>query len=300
MKFGVMLPHRWIYASKRSIIEFAKLAEDLGFSSLWVTDHIIVPPYRKERGHIFYEPLITLAFVGAQTGLDLGTCVLILSARNPILLAKQAATLDLLSQGRLILGVGAGWIEEEIEAMGSSYKLRGKMEDEAIELLNTLWSEKGPISFDGRFWKFENMIFEPKPSRKIPIWVGGKKKPSIIRATKLGDGWIPWAISPEDLEKGVRFIEKTSRKRIEIAVVTPVNMVKGASNTYGGSLGERHWFLAGSTEEVLRGVERLVEAGCNHLICSFRDVRLFRDDNISIMAEQAKAFSRGVMPSFTS
>ncbi len=300
MKFGVMLPHRWVYASKESIVEFAKLAEELGFTSIWVTDHIIVPADRTERGHIFYEPLITLACVGVQTSLDLGTCVLMLPARNPILLAKQAATLDLLSQGRLILGVGAGWIREEIEAMGSSFKLRGRMEDEAIELLKTLWSKKGPINFNGMFWKFENMIFEPKPSRKIPIWVGGKKKPSIIRAAKLGNGWIPWAISPEELENGVRLIEKISRKKIEVAIVTPVNMVRGSPNTYGGSLGERHWFLAGSTEEVLRGVERLVEAGCDYLICSFRDVRLFRDDDTSVMVKQAKAFSRGIMPSFTS
>ena len=109
MRFGVVLPHRWLYASGDTIARFACEAEELGYTSLWVTDHIFVPSYRTERGHIFYEALMTLAYVSSITErCELGTCVLALPPRNPVLVAKQVATLDALSGGRVVLGVGTG------------------------------------------------------------------------------------------------------------------------------------------------------------------------------------------------
>ena len=109
MQFGVMLPHRWLYAAGNTIADFAREAEDLGYSSLWVTDHIIVPSYRTERGHVFYEALTTLAYVSSiATSCLLGTAVLALPPRHAVLVAKQVATLDALTQGRVLLGVGTG------------------------------------------------------------------------------------------------------------------------------------------------------------------------------------------------
>ena len=116
MKFGVCLPHRWNYSSKKNISRIAVRAEELGFDSLWVTDHIIVPETHLERGDTFFEALTTLSFVAGMTeNILLGTAVLGVSPREPILLAKQIATIDALSEGRFILGVGTGWIEEELQ-----------------------------------------------------------------------------------------------------------------------------------------------------------------------------------------
>jgi len=111
MKFGICLPHRWKYASARLIADVAQEAESLRFDSVWVTDHVIVPLHHVERGHIFYEALTTLAFVSSITrAVAMGTTVLAMPTRNPIVLAREVATLDALSDGRMILGVGTGWI----------------------------------------------------------------------------------------------------------------------------------------------------------------------------------------------
>ena len=121
MQFGVMLPHRWLYAAGNTIADFAREAEALGYTSLWVTDHIIVPSYRTERGHIFYEALTTLAYVSSiAPRCRLGVAVLALPPRNAVLVAKQVATLDALSQGRVLLG-------QEIRATGSPHKKRHRL-----------------------------------------------------------------------------------------------------------------------------------------------------------------------------
>ena len=126
MQFGVMLPHRWLYAAGNTIADFAREAEALGYTSLWVTDHIIVPSYRTERGHIFYEALTTLADVSSLAPrCRLGVAVLALPPRNAVLVAKQVATLDALSQGRVLLGVGTGWIAEELRYLGAAWQQRG-------------------------------------------------------------------------------------------------------------------------------------------------------------------------------
>src|SRR3989442_8132680 len=122
MQFGVMLPHRWLYAAGNTIADFAREAETLGYSSLWVTDHIIVPSYRQERGHIFYEALTTLAYVSAiAPRCRLGVAVLAVPPRKAILVAQQGAALDTLSPGRGLLGGGTGWIRGELPSLGAPW-----------------------------------------------------------------------------------------------------------------------------------------------------------------------------------
>ena len=131
MQFGVCLPHRWKYASARLIADVAQEAESLRFDSVWVTDHVIVPVHHVERGHIFYEALMTLAFVSSITRtVAMGTTVLATPTRNPVVLAREVATLDALSGGRVILGVGTGWIREELEAVGVAWTERGRFLDD--------------------------------------------------------------------------------------------------------------------------------------------------------------------------
>jgi probable F420-dependent oxidoreductase len=302
ISFGVTLPHRWTYASPQAIAEIAREAEALGYSSVWVTDHIVVPVHRPERGHIFYEALMTLAYVSAITErVRLGTTVLIASARHPVLLAKQLATLDVLSRGRLIVGVGTGWIPEELEALGVPWAERGRRLDEAIQVMRTLWASSGPVSFEGRYVRFRDMLFEPRPIQigGPPIWVGGMTDPSLRRAARWGDGWLPWAVAPEELAwKAERIRSWRNGRPLTIGLFLPADVGRRSLTEYIGAVGERHVVLSGMEEEVREQIARYCEAGCEHLILSFRDVRLFRDDRVDLLREQMRWFAREVMPAF--
>ena len=302
MRFGVVLPHRWLYASGDTIARFAREAEALGYTSLWVTDHIFVPSYRTERGHIFYEALMTLAYVSSITErCELGTCVLALPPRNAVLVAKQVATLDALSGGRVVLGVGTGWIQEELAYMGAPWAERGRMLDESIRVLHDLWGEGSPNSFQGRYTSYEDISFFPKPAQPggPKLLVGGMTEPSLRRAAILGDGWIPWAVTPQELKDGMAKVRTYSGGREPTVVcMMPADIGPNAMERYTGVFGEDHRLLSGSVATVAGMVEQFQEAGLRHLVCSFRDVRLFRDETIDLIEGQMRLFAAEVMPSF--
>ena len=176
MEIGLHLPHVGPLATREGITAFARLAEEHGFDSLWVSDHVVVPrslgsryPYNREGAFPippevpFQEPIATLLFVaGVTQRAKLGTTVLVVPMRNPVVTAKQLATLDVLSNGRLVLGVGAGWMQEEFEALGVPFEQRGARASEYIRLYKALWTEDNP-SFHGKFWQIEDIGFSPKP-----------------------------------------------------------------------------------------------------------------------------------------
>ncbi len=143
MKFGVQLPHFGPLASGRGAVTVARRAEALGLDSVWVGDHIVYPRGLAGRfGHEFYEAVTTLAYVGASTErIRLGTAVLVLPYRNPLILAKELATLDVLSGGRLAVGVGVGWLPEEYAALGAPFGERGAATDEWLRVIRALWTE---------------------------------------------------------------------------------------------------------------------------------------------------------------
>jgi probable F420-dependent oxidoreductase len=302
MQFGVMLPHRWLYADGNTIADFAREAEELGYTSLWVTDHIIVPSYRTERGHIFYEALMTLAYVSSiTTRCRLGVAVLALPPRSAVLVAKQVATLDALSQGRVLLGVGTGWIEEELRYLGAAWQQRGAMLDEALQVLRILWSDEEANSFAGRYTTFTDIACFPKPAQPggPKLLVGGMTAPSLRRVATLGDGWIPWAVSPQELQDGVARIRAYGGNRpLELVCVMPADIGSHALERYIGVFGEDHKLLSGSVTTVARMVEEFEKAGLHHLVCSFRDVRLFRDERIDEINRQMRLFAKEVLPSF--
>jgi probable F420-dependent oxidoreductase len=303
MQFGVMLPHRWLYASGNTIADFAREAEALGYTSLWVTDHIIVPSYRTERGHIFYEALTTLAYVSSiTTRCRLGVAVLALPPRNAVLVAKQVASLDALSQGRVLLGVGTGWIEEELQCLGAAWPQRGRMLDEAIQVLRNLWSDEAATSFQGQYTAFTDMACFPKPAQPggPKVLIGGMTAPSLRRAATLGDGWIPWAVTPQELQDGVARIRAYGGDREHTLVcVMPTDIGAHARERYIGVFGEDHKLLSGSVTTVAQMVGEFEAAGLHHLVCSFRDVRLFRDDRIDEIVRQMRLFAQEVLPSFS-
>jgi len=165
VKFGYIAPNYGDKISAAQILEIAELCEDLGFDSIWATDHIIMPRELKDPYGQLLEPFITLSFVAARTEkLRLGTSIIVLPQRNPILVAKQAAALDVFSRGRVILGFGAGWAEKEFANLGANFTARGLIYDESIKLIRALWSQD-VIDFKGDFFEVTDSLFLPKRFR---------------------------------------------------------------------------------------------------------------------------------------
>ena len=188
-------------------------AEELGYHSLWVSDHIITPrkidsPYPGGRYGVqpewpFLEPVSTLLFAAATTKrVRLGTSVLVITQRQPVILAKQLATLDVLSEGRLIFGAGAGWMKEEFQALNVPIANHGPRMAEYLDVIRRCWTEDDP-SFDGRYYKLGNVGFYPKPVQKPhpPIWVGGFADGALRRVAQYGDAWHAGG-TPEMLSQG--------------------------------------------------------------------------------------------------
>ena len=190
MHFGVILPNYGAGASVDGIRRVAKAAEELGFDSVWTTEHIIVGPEAVDPYGRVYDPLITLGWIAGWTDrVSLGTSIVIVPLHNPMHLAKEVATLQELSDGRVRLGVGMGWHKDEFGFMGIPFEGRGRRGDEAIRVMRALWS--GERDFDGQLWSFHDATAEPLPSPQPEIWVGGSSEHAVRRARRLGDVWHP-------------------------------------------------------------------------------------------------------------
>jgi probable F420-dependent oxidoreductase len=203
----------------------AVVAEQLGFESVWVAEHLVMPldltDHSGEHGTAtwaadkpWYDPWILLAAVAAKTStLRLASSVWIVPLRHPVITARSVVTLDQVSQGRVILGAGVGWLKGEYDAMGESFKTRGRRMDEIVPLLRRLWSED-IVNHDGTFYTFGPVVFEPKPVRPggVPIEIGGTSRAALERAARLGDGWI--AMDTENLDElaeMIRFVHQVRK-----------------------------------------------------------------------------------------
>jgi probable F420-dependent oxidoreductase len=203
MHFGVILPNYGRDSNPDGIRRVAELAEELGFDSVWTTEHIIVGPDAIDPYGRVYDPLVTLGWIAGYTQrVGLGTSIVLVPLRNPIHLAKEVATLQEQSGGRFTLGVGIGWHKDEFDFMGVPFKGRGRRADEAIRLMRALWS--GERDFDGEFWSFHDATSEPHPSPVPEIWVGGSSARAIRRARELGDAWHPSRGSDADHVRRVK------------------------------------------------------------------------------------------------
>jgi probable F420-dependent oxidoreductase len=199
MQIGIHLPHVGRKAGPEAIRRAAEQAEELGFADVWVSEHIILPkdaPYPPTA--LFYEPITTLTWAAAFTHrVRLGTSVLVLPWRHPLPLAKELSTLQNLSNGRLILGAGVGWLEAEFAALGVPFAERGRRMDESIAMLRAVWMQD-PVSFPTRYIPADvrDMRMLPHPVAPIPIWIGGRADAAIARAAR-NDGWHGSQISPD-------------------------------------------------------------------------------------------------------
>ena len=267
MRIGFSLLNNWGIEDVQALVGLASRAEELGFDSVWVHDHVFNVGHVFDRigGKPYYEPLTLLSFVAARTErVRLGTSVLVLPYHNPVRLAKTAATLDVLSGGRLILGVGVGSIEKETSAMGSPFAERGALSDEAIVVMRTLWAEEDP-SFDGKYYRFNGMKFSPKPLQKpfIPLVIGGVSRAAIRRAARLGDGWQPLGLSPEALGQGITLLREEALACGRDASKIPVSIAM----SLGAATSRRH-ALGKDPAEIVQNAKAYAALGVDTLVVS--------------------------------
>jgi len=271
MQFGIMLPHASDDTSPESLAAVARAAEEMGFSSLWVADHIVVPDtpeYISRRN--FFEPLTVLSYMAAITQrIRLGTSILVLPYRNPIVTAKIIATLDVLSQARLILGVGPGGVEPEFKALGVKKNERGKLTDEYLDIMKTLWREEKP-SFHGRYHNFDDIRFEPKPKQTPhpPIWVGGNRLAAIRRAVEQGDGWNPVRKPIAELRQDVDTLHRLAQDKGRDGQLT-VALTTGLRLSESDLPQEGRVSLQGSLAQVIEDLHGYARIGVSHIILNF-------------------------------
>ena len=293
MEYGFYLPNSGAGAEPDALADIAKLGDRLGFYCMVMPDHILQPnqvnstyPYSLT-GDILAagqsgdgewpEQITTLAYLaGVTERIKLVTSVMIIPYRNPILTAKMLSTLDMLSKGRLILGAGVGWMEEEFELLDAPpFAERGAVTNEYLQAFIELWTNDNP-KFEGKYVNFSDITFLPKPVQKPypPIWIGGQSKPAIRRAAHIGDCWhpvgaIPAApLEPEELAENLvllhQYAEKAGRDPATIQV-----SVKAPLYDASDSSGPRRRF-SGSPDEVRQDVQTYADVGVTHLIFDFR------------------------------
>jgi probable F420-dependent oxidoreductase len=199
VRFGIHLPQYGRVAGGEAVIRAAQHAEALGFSDVWVSDHIVHPAAQSYPSPYLLDPFATLSWAAAATStVGLGTSVLVVPQHNPVWLANHLATVDAMSGGRVIVGAGVGWSEAEYEALGQSFGDRGRRLDEILDLLRAAWSDD-PTSFHGRYYGFDDIRFLPKPAHRIAIWIGGRSEPAYRRAIAKGDGFHIVGSPPADV-----------------------------------------------------------------------------------------------------
>ena len=225
MKFGIGFATSGAFSNPSLLGHLATTAERCGIESLWSVEHVAIPvqhlPYpgttdgKMPGGDnvAIPDPLIPLAYVAAITRtIKLATGILILPQRHPIYTAKEVATVDVLSGGRVILGIGSGWMKEEFESLGIDFHRRGGMTDEAIQSLRALWAE-GTSSFSGKHFKFGPLHSNPKPvNHDVPIHVGGHSTAAARRAGRYGDGFFPTVMNPEKLAELFTLVRSEAKK----------------------------------------------------------------------------------------
>jgi probable F420-dependent oxidoreductase len=283
MRIGVTVPNVHETLAERTTIEaVARMADDLGFDSIWCNDHVVIPgpsdgggaepayaaAYGQQRRQNVYEPLITLAYLAAVTRrVRLGTSVYLLALRNPVLAAKQAISLDRLSDGRLVLGVGVGWLEGEFAALGVPYRERGSRTDEAIGVFKALCGQDS-AEFQGRHHSFAGVEFLPKPVQQPhpPLWIGGRSDAAIRRAARVGDAWHPSHLTVDELRQQIAELraecERAGRSPDQVLVTTRRKLARSASTPEA----EHDRVLQGDAGAIAATVAELEQVGVAHLL----------------------------------
>ena len=273
MKFGVTVPNNWGIEDVNEALSFGPLAEELGYDSVWVMDHLFNNGYIRERldDRPYYHPLATLSYLSATTRrVLLGTSVLVLPYHNPVELAKYTATLDQMSGGRVTLGVGVGAMTEEFDALGIPMSERGALTNESIRVMRELWSSPAP-SYHSRRWNFDDLRFSPKPAQQphIPLWIGGASPGALRRAARLGDGWHPSGLTPEQYTAGreeVRTLAEQAGRDPDALIWSARVEVEATSGPSSDRAANRARIPGGDLEQTALSIAAYREAGVEHLV----------------------------------
>jgi len=290
VEYGFHLAVSGPSARPEHLINFARRGEELGFFCVAVADHIVIPgkivsryPYTASGEYPGagdpLEQLTALSFIaGVTRHIRLVASVMVTPYRNPVIVAKILSSLDVLSQGRVILGLGTGWMREEFDALGlNSFSDRGAVTDEYVRVFKELWTSENP-TFEGKYCRFSNLTFLPKPFQKphIPIWIGGHSRRAIRRAAELGDGWHPIGaipsvpLEPADLKKSrellFRYAEAAGRDPAQIKVAFKASFFDPRSEVFPG----RRRRFTGNAEQVAADIRAYGEAGASCLILDVR------------------------------
>jgi probable F420-dependent oxidoreductase len=315
MDVGLTIPTRGPLATPRGVQDFARRAGELGYSHLAVPDHVVVPrsidsryPYSQSgefpgaASGACLDQFTLLAFVAAiNTTARLLTSVTVIPHRGAVHTAKIVASIDVLSEGRMILGVGAGWMKEEFEALGApDFEARGRVTDEYLQAFKVLWSEDDP-RFEGEHVRFANITFLPKPVQQPhpPIWVGGESEPALRRTVRYGDTWFPIGNNPRHpLDTVARFAQGCARMRTmaekhdrdpnSIGLAFFANWFD-ESKTQTTAGGER-LLLTGSSEQIAEDMHGLHELGVRDLVLNFQR------DTLEQSLESMQHFAEHIWP----
>jgi probable F420-dependent oxidoreductase len=279
MIFGLNLPNYGSLGNRDSMTAIAESAEELGYSSLWTSDHILIPTDLPEPFGNLLETFTTLSYLAARTKtIRLATGILVLPQRDPLLVAKQAATLNHLSAGRFTLGIGVGWIAKEYSFLRADFGSRGQLADEYIQAIRVLFESDRP-EYHGMHINFSEALFSPRPNVPIPIVVGGSSKAALRRAATLGDGWYGLRLSVDTASAAIGTMNQIGHKpdfavslRLQTSVGGRVDEADPATTLHGDAdaiIEKMRWY-----GEV--GVQQLViEPVSRNLTDFLEQIRLF-------------------------
>ncbi|MSQ06388.1 MAG: TIGR03619 family F420-dependent LLM class oxidoreductase [Dehalococcoidia bacterium] len=299
MQFGVTIPNNWGIADPQQVLALGPLAEELGYNSVWVMDHLFNTGYIRQRleDKPYYHPLATLSYLAATTKrVRLGTSVLVLPYHNPVELAKYTATLDHMSGGRVTLGMGVGGMGEEFEALGIPMHRRGALTNECIAIMKELWTSPNP-SYHSKRWNFDNVLFSPKCLQRphIPLWIGGSSPGALKRAATMGDGWHPSGVSPEEFAIGRQEVRRLAaaagRDPDSLAWSVRVEVEIGGGPSSARASGRSR--VSGEDADQLMGaIAAYQSAGVEHLVLALNSGEVPR------ITETMERIARRVLPEF--
>ena len=276
MKVGVVFPQTEITADPTAVKDYAQASEVLGFAHLLAYDHVLGanpagrPDWRAPYSHLdmFHEPFVLFGFLAGLTNhIELVTGIIILPQRQTVLVAKQAAALDVLSKGRLRLGIGIGWNAVEYEALGEDFKNRGRRSEEQVDVLRKLWTQQ-LVTYNGQWHKITDAGINPLPvQRPIPIWFGGTDERALRRLAKLGDGWFP-QMGPDEkcqaaIEKIRAYAKEAGRDPDQIGIEGRMHYDKGSAETWVKEL--EAWKKLGATHVSLNTMKAGLTSPAAHI-----------------------------------
>ena len=309
MKVGIFLPVSGRAAAPEVLADAARQAEALGFASVWAAERMVNPwemttryPYKADEQWFvppespFLETLTVLSFLSGVTDrVALGASVVVLPYRHPLFTARVATSIDTLSKGRLILGVGIGWMVEEFDALGVSFEDRAAMSAEQLRIFDLLWKDERP-QFDGRHYRFPPVAVNPRPVQqpRFPVWVGGESEPARRRAGRYGDAWFPYfvRVTPEELSsryENVRSMAADAGRdpdQVRLCCCRPVEVT-------AEPVPQEDDNLAGTPDQLIEALKRYEAIGVEHMAVQFMRGRWPE------RREQIERFGQEVLPALS-